>query len=170
MGACVRSDLGRCSSRPGDHVVPFFVVTAGRVEIVRPSGAAETLVAVHGPGQFTGEVNMLSGRRALVRVARQRAGRSDRAGSRTAAGARADRQRAQRDHHAGLHPAPGGADRARARRRRARRLDSLLGHAARQGVPDPQRPSVRLHRSRPRRRTSRSCWIGFTSARRTCRC
>lgn len=52
----------------GEQVVPFFVVTTGRVEIVRPSGTAETLVAVHGPGQFTGEVNMLSGRPALVRV------------------------------------------------------------------------------------------------------
>jgi len=51
----------------GEQVVPFFVVTAGRVEVIRPSGATETLVAVHGPGQFTGEVNMLSGRPALVR-------------------------------------------------------------------------------------------------------
>jgi len=51
----------------GAHVVPFFVVTAGRVEVIRPSGTTETLVAVHGPGQFTGEVNMLSGRPALVR-------------------------------------------------------------------------------------------------------
>jgi thioredoxin reductase (NADPH) len=46
--------------------VPFFVVTRGQVEIVRPSGTTETVVAVHGPGQFTGEVNMLSGRRALL--------------------------------------------------------------------------------------------------------
>src|SRR5947208_4005812 len=52
----------------GARVVPFFVVTAGRVEIVRPSGATETLVAVHGPGQFTGEVSMLSGRRGLARA------------------------------------------------------------------------------------------------------
>ena len=52
----------------GDVAVPFFVVTAGRIEIVRPCGATETPVAVHGPGQFTGEVHMLSGRRALVRV------------------------------------------------------------------------------------------------------
>jgi thioredoxin reductase (NADPH) len=62
------------SIRPGEvlveagaHIVPFFVVTAGRIEAVRPSGTTETLVAVHGPGQFTGEVNMLSGRPALVR-------------------------------------------------------------------------------------------------------
>lgn len=52
----------------GDHVVPFYVVTAGRVEIVQPSGETETPVAVHGPGQFSGEVNMLSGRRSLVRA------------------------------------------------------------------------------------------------------
>ena len=58
----------------GEQVVPFFVVTAGRLEAVRPSGATETLVAVHGPGQFTGEVNMLSGRRALVRSRATEAG------------------------------------------------------------------------------------------------
>ena len=51
----------------GARVVPFFVITAGRVEVARPSGTSETLVAVHGPGQFTGEVNMLSGRPTLVR-------------------------------------------------------------------------------------------------------
>src|SRR4051794_26768036 len=52
----------------GDPVVPFFVVTAGQIEIVRPSGATEVLITVHGPGQFTGEVNLLSGRRALARA------------------------------------------------------------------------------------------------------
>jgi thioredoxin reductase (NADPH) len=52
----------------GDRDVPFFVVTAGQVEIVRSCGATETLITVHGPGQFTGEVNLLSGRRALARA------------------------------------------------------------------------------------------------------
>jgi thioredoxin reductase (NADPH) len=52
----------------GARVVPFFVVKAGQIQIVRPAGAAETLVAVHGPGQFTGEVNMLSGRRSLFQL------------------------------------------------------------------------------------------------------
>jgi thioredoxin reductase (NADPH) len=52
----------------GDSAVPFFVVVSGEVEIVRPSGAAETLVTIHGPGQFTGEVNMLTGRRAIFRM------------------------------------------------------------------------------------------------------
>jgi thioredoxin reductase (NADPH) len=50
----------------GDPVVPFFVVTAGAIEVVRTHGASETIVAVHGPGQFSGEVNMISGRRALL--------------------------------------------------------------------------------------------------------
>ena len=51
----------------GDINVPFFVVITGELEIVRPFGAQETLVAVHGPGQFTGEVNTLSGRRSIFR-------------------------------------------------------------------------------------------------------
>src|SRR5919108_468772 len=52
----------------GDRAAPFFVVIKGEVEIVRPFGASETLITVHGPGEFTGEVNMLSGRRSLVRA------------------------------------------------------------------------------------------------------
>jgi thioredoxin reductase (NADPH) len=52
----------------GDSAVPFFVVVSGELEVVRPSGAAETLVTVHGPGQFTGEVSTLSGRRSLFRT------------------------------------------------------------------------------------------------------
>jgi thioredoxin reductase (NADPH) len=52
----------------GDRNVPFFVVVSGEVEIVRPSGGAETLITIHRPGQFTGEVNNLSGRPAVVRM------------------------------------------------------------------------------------------------------
>jgi thioredoxin reductase (NADPH) len=52
----------------GDPAASFFVVIAGQVEILRPSASGEGLVTVHGPGQFTGEVNMLSGRRSLVRA------------------------------------------------------------------------------------------------------
>jgi thioredoxin reductase (NADPH) len=52
----------------GDRNVPFFVVVSGEVEIVHPSGAVETFITIHGPGQFSGEVNNLSGRRALFRA------------------------------------------------------------------------------------------------------
>src|SRR5215218_10027302 len=52
----------------GDTNVPFFVVVSGEMEILRPSGAVETLITRHGKGEFTGEVNLLSGRRALFRA------------------------------------------------------------------------------------------------------
>jgi thioredoxin reductase (NADPH) len=61
-------ELGEVLVEQGDSAVPFFVVVSGELEIVRPSGAVETLVTVHGSGQFTGEVNMLSGRRTLFRI------------------------------------------------------------------------------------------------------
>jgi len=46
----------------------FFVVTAGRIEIVRPSAGGEEMVTTHGPGGFTGETNLISGRRSLARA------------------------------------------------------------------------------------------------------
>jgi thioredoxin reductase (NADPH) len=52
----------------GEANVPFFVITAGEVELVRPAGATETRVAALRAGQFTGEVYMLSGRRTLIRA------------------------------------------------------------------------------------------------------
>jgi thioredoxin reductase (NADPH) len=58
---------GEVLVRAGDKVVPFFVVTAGQVEVVRP-GAVETTVVIHMPGQFSGEANMISGRPALFQA------------------------------------------------------------------------------------------------------
>jgi thioredoxin reductase (NADPH) len=52
----------------GDQIAPFFVVTAGQIEIIRPSDAVETTIVVHKPGQFTGEANMISGRPALFQA------------------------------------------------------------------------------------------------------
>ena len=49
----------------GDRNFPFFVVVTGEVEIVRPSDAAETLITIHGPGNFLREVNALSGHPSL---------------------------------------------------------------------------------------------------------
>jgi thioredoxin reductase (NADPH) len=66
--------VGEVLVEAGDRVVPFFVVTAGAIEVVRTSGGAETLIAVHGPGQFSGEVNMISGRRALFSARARDAG------------------------------------------------------------------------------------------------
>ena len=73
-GQVRRMQSGEVLIEAGQSVVPFFVITAGQVEAVLPSRTTETLITVHGPGQFTGEVNMLSGRPALVRSRASEAG------------------------------------------------------------------------------------------------
>lgn len=52
----------------GDQNTQLYVVLEGQIRVVRPIGDYEELVAVHDPGQFTGEINMLSARRSLVRA------------------------------------------------------------------------------------------------------
>src|SRR5688572_13155654 len=52
----------------GDHIVPFFVVTRGEIQIIQPGRKGDTLIAVHGPGKFTGEANLILGRRSLMRA------------------------------------------------------------------------------------------------------
>ena len=59
---------GEVLMEAGEQTPRFFVVTAGHIVIVRPSGDTEELVAVLQPGQFTGEITMLSGRRGIVRI------------------------------------------------------------------------------------------------------
>jgi thioredoxin reductase (NADPH) len=51
----------------GDQNTCLFVVISGGIEIVLPATDHEESITVHGPGNFTGEVNMLSARRSLVR-------------------------------------------------------------------------------------------------------
>ena len=52
---------------PNDGTVPFFVLFSGSMEIVQPSLDGERPIATHGPGEFTGEITMISGQRSLVR-------------------------------------------------------------------------------------------------------
>jgi len=53
---------------PGDSPVPFFVVASGELQIVRLWARTETLISALGPRKFTGEVNSLSGRPAILRL------------------------------------------------------------------------------------------------------
>jgi len=46
----------------------FFVVVTGQLNLLRVSQDREEVVAVCRPGMFTGELNVLSGRRGLVRI------------------------------------------------------------------------------------------------------
>jgi thioredoxin reductase (NADPH) len=68
LGSARQLRPGEVLYEPGAQAAPFVVVTTGQIEIVRPSGTGDTLITALGPGQFTGEANMLSGRRTLVRV------------------------------------------------------------------------------------------------------
>jgi len=52
----------------GTQVDSFFVVIDGELEVVRAYGLSEQLVTAHRPGQFTGEMNMIIGRRGLVTI------------------------------------------------------------------------------------------------------
>ena len=50
----------------GDRDFKFFVVKSGKVEIVDESGETPRTIAVHGPGEFTGDVAQLTGGPAIV--------------------------------------------------------------------------------------------------------
>ena len=67
LGTRRRVKAGEVVFEVGDRKTAFFVVLEGALEILRPVGDGEARVVLHGPGEFTGEINMLSGRRALVR-------------------------------------------------------------------------------------------------------
>ncbi|MGB0036144.1 MAG: FAD-dependent oxidoreductase [Candidatus Acidiferrales bacterium] len=58
---------GEILFEPGDTGIPFFVLLSGTMEIVQPDLTGERPIAAHSPGEFTGEMAMISGRRSLVR-------------------------------------------------------------------------------------------------------
>jgi thioredoxin reductase (NADPH) len=63
-----RRSSGEVLFELGEQNTRFFVIIEGAVEIVRPIDGGEEQITVHGPGEFTGEINMLSARRTLVRA------------------------------------------------------------------------------------------------------
>src|SRR5262245_52685938 len=72
-GRSRRIERGELLVEAGDRTTKFFVVVAGLIEVVvHHSETTEDVIAVE-PGMFTGEVNMLSGRRGLAQI---RAGES----------------------------------------------------------------------------------------------
>src|SRR5262245_25283280 len=52
--------------RNGDRYFPFFVVRSGEIVILESSSGEPKEVTVHGPGQFTGDVGMLTRRPAVI--------------------------------------------------------------------------------------------------------
>src|SRR5260370_12358751 len=51
-----------------EHVTKVFVVVSRQLHVLQPSNNQEHIVAICNPGIFTGELNVLSGRRGLVRI------------------------------------------------------------------------------------------------------
>ena len=74
LGTRRQVQRGEILVEAGDSIQSCFLVLRGHIEILRPWAGGEALVVEHGPGQFSGEVNMLAGRRALVRARVSEAG------------------------------------------------------------------------------------------------
>ena len=62
----VRYKAGQKLFQAGDRDYRFFVIQSGEIEIVDESGDAPKTIAVHGAGEFTGEMGQLTGRPAVA--------------------------------------------------------------------------------------------------------
>ena len=153
-----------------DHAARFFVVLAGRLDILRGSRGADDLVVSHRPGQFTGELSLLQGRRGFVRIR---------------AGEDSEIVEIDRTHLLALVQTDSELSEILMRafilrrlelishglgRRRPARLQALGRYAAHPGVPDAQRPSACLPRSRSRRGCPGAARSLPRERRPTCRC
>jgi len=67
VGRRCSTPAGEVLFSPGDQNSRFYLVLSGGIEVVQPVGGVETPIVVHGPGQFTGDIGMLSARRSIVR-------------------------------------------------------------------------------------------------------
>jgi thioredoxin reductase (NADPH) len=65
---------GQVLFREGDTVSDFFVVLEGMVAVVTGEGDEESLVALHGPGRFLGEVHLLTGQPSFLTAVVRQAG------------------------------------------------------------------------------------------------
>jgi thioredoxin reductase (NADPH) len=73
-GRLRKVERGEVLVKAGARNSSFFVVVSGHLDIVQFSDGVETLVVVHKPGQISGELNVLSGRRAVFSIRAGEAG------------------------------------------------------------------------------------------------
>ena len=71
LGDCTAATLstyvaGDVLFHVGDRNFKFFVIRSGEIEILDPSGDRPTTIAVHGRGEFTGDISHLNGTPAIV--------------------------------------------------------------------------------------------------------
>ena len=69
-----RVEGGETLVEPGHPTSRFYVVVEGRIDIVRPAAGGDEVMLAVGPGMFTGELNLLSGRRGFARIVAGEAG------------------------------------------------------------------------------------------------
>jgi thioredoxin reductase (NADPH) len=50
----------------GERAMKFFIVKSGKIDILDDSGDEPRVIVTHGPGQFTGDVSLLTGMPAIV--------------------------------------------------------------------------------------------------------
>jgi thioredoxin reductase (NADPH) len=60
-------EAGEILFEPGDSNIPFFVLLSGAMIIIQPTLRGDSEIVGHVPGEFTGEISMISGQRCLVR-------------------------------------------------------------------------------------------------------
>ena len=65
-GKVRKVERGEILFAPNDTNIPFFVLLSGAMEIVQPAWDGERQITTHSPGEFTGEVTMISGQKCLV--------------------------------------------------------------------------------------------------------
>ncbi len=136
----------------GDRAVPFFVVVTGEIEAVRPSEGADTLIVRHQSGHFSGEANMITGRRAIARLQVSEPGEVIELNrDELLALIQTDAELSEILMRAFIMRRL-SSDCPRSRRRRRHRIDAQCRNASRERIPDAERPSVSLPRSgsRPR--------------------
>ena len=63
-----RHEDGQTLIEVGERDFAFHVVKSGAIEILDVSGDEERVVAVHGPGGFTGDVSHLTGNPSIIRA------------------------------------------------------------------------------------------------------
>jgi thioredoxin reductase (NADPH) len=67
-GKTRRVARGEVLVEQGEETMRFLVVLSGRLEVLQSDGNGERIVATHDPGEFFGDVHLLSGRRSIVRA------------------------------------------------------------------------------------------------------
>ena len=73
LGGCTGAKISKHAAgdvliQVGDRNFRFFVIRSGEIEILDQSGDEPTTIAIHGPGEFTGDVSHLTGTPAIFRA------------------------------------------------------------------------------------------------------